>query len=124
MRPIGVHSLSKSGPGIRTRALAVTRTSRVSVNLMALPTVMSSTCVKRCSSPRPPGKDSATSVESRPSNHCWWRPDQRPRTILVGFLHARRLPEHTSLSRAEGMAGSELHSATQWSASDEALDHL
>jgi hypothetical protein len=35
MRPIGVRGLSKSGPGIRTQTLAVTRTSRVSVNLIA-----------------------------------------------------------------------------------------
>src|SRR5262245_3178214 len=45
-------------------APAVTRTSPASVNLMALPTRLSSTCVRRCSSPRPTGKDLATSVFS------------------------------------------------------------
>ena len=37
-------------------ALAVTRTSPASVNLMALPTRLSSTWVRRCSSPRPIGR--------------------------------------------------------------------
>ena len=41
------------------------RTSPVSVNLMALPTRLSSTCVSRCSSPRPCGRPLATSVLQR-----------------------------------------------------------
>src|SRR5215510_15757695 len=41
---------------------AVTRTSPLSVNLMALPTKLSSTWVSRCSSPKPNGKDVVTSV--------------------------------------------------------------
>src|SRR5215471_8580204 len=43
-------------------ALAVTRTSPVSVNLMALPTRLRTTWVRRCSSPSPMGRDFATSV--------------------------------------------------------------
>src|SRR6185369_11301005 len=43
-------------------ATADTRTSPLSVNLMALPTRLSSTCVRRCSSPRPKGSFFATSV--------------------------------------------------------------
>ena len=45
-------------------AVAVMRTSPVSVNLMALPTRLSSTWVRRCSSPRPTGSFLATSVLS------------------------------------------------------------
>ena len=45
-------------------AVAVMRTSPVSVNLMALPTRLRSTCVRRCSSPRPTGSVLATSVLS------------------------------------------------------------
>src|SRR5215468_9620957 len=41
---------------------AVTRTSPVSVNLMALPTRLRTTWVRRCSSPSPMGRDFATSV--------------------------------------------------------------
>src|SRR5215468_7765745 len=41
-------------------AFAVTRTSPVSVNLMALPTRFNSTCVRRCSSPTPTGSGLAT----------------------------------------------------------------
>src|SRR5215470_8372289 len=44
--------------------LAVTRTSPVSVNLIALPTRLSSTWVRRCSSPRPIGSDFSTEVVS------------------------------------------------------------
>src|SRR5262250_3087362 len=51
-------------------ALAVTRTSPQSVNLMALPTRLSSTCVRRCSSPRPMGSDLATSVLSASFLFC------------------------------------------------------
>src|SRR5215475_2806966 len=43
-------------------APAAMRTSPESVNLMALPTRLSSTWVRRCSSPRPMGRDFATSV--------------------------------------------------------------
>src|SRR5215510_14215998 len=39
-------------------------TSPASVNLMALPTRLSSTCVRRCSSPRPMGSDLSTDVVS------------------------------------------------------------
>ena len=50
-----------AGAGIRHATakwpfwLAVMRTSPVSVNLMALPTRLSSTWVRRCSSPKPEG---------------------------------------------------------------------
>src|SRR5215510_12071799 len=45
-------------------ALAVTHTSPVSVNLMALPTRLRRTCVRRCSSPSPTGSDLSTDVVS------------------------------------------------------------
>src|SRR5262245_57637338 len=44
------------------RAPAAMRTSPASVNLMAFPTRLSSTCVRRCSSPRPTGSDLSTDV--------------------------------------------------------------
>src|SRR5262245_13156669 len=51
-------------PGVRHRdgelavaAPAAMLTSPASVNLMALPTRLSSTCLRRCSSPRPTGSD-------------------------------------------------------------------
>ena len=54
--------LGNAGPGVdHTQAkwpllaVAVMLTSPVSVNLMALPTKLSNTCVKRCSSPTPIG---------------------------------------------------------------------
>src|SRR5215467_10070313 len=46
------------------RAPAAMPTSPASVNLMALPTRLSSTCVRRCSSPRPTGSDLSTDVLS------------------------------------------------------------
>src|SRR5215475_7190434 len=46
------------------RAPAAILTSPASVNLMALPTRLSSTCVSRCSSPRPTGSDLSTEVVS------------------------------------------------------------
>src|SRR6516162_2816552 len=46
------------------RAPAAMLTSPASVNLMALPTRLSSTCVRRCSSPRPTGSDLSTDVVS------------------------------------------------------------
>src|SRR5262249_23497939 len=46
------------------RALAAMLTSPASVNFMAFPTRLSSTCVRRCSSPRPIGSDLSTEVVS------------------------------------------------------------
>src|SRR5215475_8360546 len=46
------------------RAPAAMLTSPASVNLMALPTRLSSTCVRRCSSPRPMGRGLFTDVVS------------------------------------------------------------
>src|SRR5262245_16198971 len=46
------------------RAPAAMLTSPASVNLMALPTRLSSTWVRRCSSPRPTGSDLSTEVVS------------------------------------------------------------
>jgi hypothetical protein len=46
------------------RAPAAMLTSPASVNLMAFPTRLSSTCVRRCSSPRPTGSDLSTDVVS------------------------------------------------------------
>src|SRR5262245_44524812 len=46
------------------RAPAAMLTSPASVNLMALPTRFSRTCVRRCSSPRPTGSDLSTDVVS------------------------------------------------------------
>src|SRR5262249_32108767 len=46
------------------RAPAAILTSPASVNLMALPTRLSRTCVRRCSSPRPIGSDLSTDVVS------------------------------------------------------------
>src|SRR5262245_47786683 len=61
-------------------APAVMRTSPASVNLMALPTRLSSTWVRRCSSPRPMGRDFATSVLSA-SFLFWARDSVAERTV-------------------------------------------
>src|SRR5262249_45429841 len=52
------------------RAPAAMRTSPASVNLMALPTRLSSTCVRRCSSPRPIGSDLSMEVVSMSFLFC------------------------------------------------------
>src|SRR5215467_1986549 len=54
-------------------ALAVSRTSPVSVNLIAFPTRLRSTWVRRCSSPRPMGSDLATSALS--ASFLFWASD-------------------------------------------------
>src|SRR5215475_10164110 len=50
--------------------LALTRISPVSVNLMALPTRLSKTWVRRCSSPTPMGRGLATSILSASFLFC------------------------------------------------------
>ena len=61
-------------------ATAAIRTLAESVNLMALPTRLSSTWVRRCSSPRPNGIDLATSV-LRPSFFVSARNSVAARTV-------------------------------------------
>src|SRR5262249_13712179 len=63
-----------------SRAPAAMLTSPVSVNLMALPTRLSSTCVRRCSSPRPTGSDFSTEVV-RVSFLFWARDSVAARTV-------------------------------------------
>src|SRR5262245_23750275 len=63
-------------------AVARTRTSPASVNLIAFPTRLSSTCVRRCSSPRPTGSDLSTDAV-RMSFLLWASASVAAHTVLT-----------------------------------------
>src|SRR5499426_2862774 len=76
--PVSVTETAK----LPLRAPAAMLTSPASVNLMALPTRLSRTCVRRCSSPRPIGSDLSTEVVS--VSFLFWASDSvAARTVSI-----------------------------------------